>query len=130
MMRIGSMLSDIMRSLVRRPFTERYPFVVKPAPERTRGRLEWDSAKCTGCMLCVKDCPADAIQVTVVDRAAKKFIFKYRTDRCVYCGQCVVSCKPGALSMPSDHWHLASASKEPFLVTAGQHDASAVRQQG
>ena len=47
MMRIGSMLGDIMRSLVRRPFTERYPFVVQPAPERTRGRLEWDEEKCT-----------------------------------------------------------------------------------
>ena len=121
MMRIGSMLSDIMRSLVRRPFTERYPFVVRPAPERTRGRLEWDAEKCTGCMLCVKDCPADAIQVTVIDRAAKKFIFRYRTDRCVYCGQCVVSCKPGALSMSAEHWHLSSTTKESFSVVYQNH---------
>ncbi len=124
MMRIGSMLSDIMRSLVRRPFTERYPFVVKPAPERTRGRLEWDAEKCTGCMLCVKDCPADAIQVTVVDRAAKKLIFRYRTDRCVYCGQCVVSCKPGALSMSPEHWHLSSTTKESFSVVYQNHQGS------
>jgi formate hydrogenlyase subunit 6/NADH:ubiquinone oxidoreductase subunit I len=125
MMRIGSMLSDIMRSLVRRPFTERYPFVVKPAPERTRGRLEWEAAKCTGCMLCVKDCPADAIQITVVDRAAKKFIFRYRTDRCVYCGQCVVSCRPGALAMSPKHWHLSSTSKESFALVYGDHEEAA-----
>ncbi len=114
MMRIGSMLSDITRSLFRKPFTERYPFVVRPAPERTRGQLVWDGAKCTGCMLCVKDCPADAIQITVVDRAARKYIFRYRTDRCVYCGQCVESCKPVALSMSSELWHLSSTSKESF----------------
>jgi len=121
MMRIGSMLGDIMRSLVRRPFTERYPFVTRPAPERTRGRLEWDAGKCTGCMLCVKDCPADAIRVTVVDRAARRFTFAYRTDRCVYCGQCVVSCKPGALSMSSAQWHLSSTRKEDFSLFYGDH---------
>ena len=122
MMRIGSMLSDIMRSLVRRPFTERYPFVTRPSPERTRGRLEWDAGKCTGCMLCAKDCPADAIRVTVVDRAARKFTFAYRTDRCIYCSQCVVSCKPGALSMSSERWHLSSTSKEAFSVLYDDHE--------
>jgi formate hydrogenlyase subunit 6/NADH:ubiquinone oxidoreductase subunit I len=120
MMRIGSMLSDIMRSLVRKPFTVRYPFVARPAPERTRGSLEWDREKCNGCMLCAKDCPADAIQVTVVDRAAKKFRFSYRTDRCVYCGQCVISCRPGALSMSPVRWHLSSPTKESFVVNMGE----------
>ena len=120
MIRIGSMLGDITRSLFRRPFTERYPFVVKPAPDRTRGELLWESSKCTGCMLCVRDCPADAISVTVLDRAAKKFIFRYRTDRCIYCGQCVVSCKPGALSMSASKWHFASVSKESFFITRGE----------
>ena len=57
MMRIASMLSDVMRSLFKQPFTERYPFVVRPAPERTRGKLVWDGAKCTGCMLCVQGLP-------------------------------------------------------------------------
>lgn len=118
------MLGDVARSLVRRPFTERYPFVVRPAPERTRGRLEWDEALCTGCVLCVKDCPADAIQITVVDRAAKKFIFRYRTDRCVYCGQCVVSCRPKALLMSPVHWHLASTTKESFAVAYGENQES------
>ena len=120
MMRIASMLSDITRSLFRRPFTERYPFVVKPAPERTRGELLWEAARCTGCMLCVRDCPADAIKVTVVDRAAKKFTFRYRQDRCIYCGQCVVSCRPGALSMSPERWHLASTSKDSFSVVYGE----------
>ncbi len=120
MMRVGSMLSDIMRSLFHRPFTVRYPFVVTPVPDRTRGELAWDAAKCTACMLCVRDCPADAIRVTVVDRAAKKYVMRYRTDRCIYCGQCVVSCKQGALAMSPERWHLSSASKDSFALVYGE----------
>jgi formate hydrogenlyase subunit 6/NADH:ubiquinone oxidoreductase subunit I len=122
-MKIASMLNDVFRSLFKRPFTERYPFEVKPAPERTRGRVEWDGEKCTGCMMCSRDCPAQAIEVEVVDRAAKKFIFHYRTDRCIYCAQCVVSCRPGALSMSNEKWHLASTGKEPFFVVYGKESA-------
>jgi formate hydrogenlyase subunit 6/NADH:ubiquinone oxidoreductase subunit I len=120
MMRIGSMFNDVFLSLFKRPFTERYPFVVRPVPERTRGRLAYEMSKCTGCMLCVRDCPADAISVTVVDRAAKKFVFRYRTDRCIYCAQCVASCKPQALSMSRDDWHLAATDKGPFTVVYGE----------
>jgi len=120
MIRIGAMLGDITRSFMRKPVTERYPFVVLPVSKRTRGRLEWDEALCTGCMLCVKDCPAEAIQITVVDRAAKKFTFRYRTDRCVYCGQCVESCRPKALAMSPLNWHLASTTKESFAVVYGE----------
>ncbi len=120
MMRIGSMFSDVLASLFTRPFTVRYPFVVVPAPRSTRGALDYDMGKCTGCMACVRDCPADAIQVKVVDRAAKKFIFRYRTDRCIYCGQCVSSCKTDALSMSADRWHLASADRKPFSVVYGE----------
>jgi len=127
MIRIGSMLGDIMRSLLRRPFTERYPYVVRPAPSRTRGELVWDGDRCTACMLCVKDCPADAIRVTVVDRASKKYSFMYRTDRCIYCGQCVVSCKPNALSLSPQKWHLSSTSREAFVLTWTNREKTADR---
>lgn len=124
-MRLASMLNDVFVSLFKRPFTERYPYVTRPAPERMRGRLEWDASKCTGCLLCVKDCPADAIDVKIIDRAAKRFTFKYRTDRCIYCAQCVESCRPGALSMSRENWHLAATSKEPFYVVYGEKEPAA-----
>ncbi len=120
--RIGSMLGDVTRSLFKRPFTERYPFVVKPVPERTRGRLVYDMSRCNGCLSCERDCPADAIKVTVVDRNAKKFIFRYRTDRCIYCAQCVASCRPKALSMSPEDWHLAATDKAPFSVVYGEDE--------
>ena len=108
------MLTDVFASIFKRPFTELYPYQVKAAPVRLRGKLLWDESKCDGCKLCVRDCPARAIEVEVVDRAAKKYAYHYRVDRCVYCAQCVVSCKEGALSMSSTEYHLASTDKAAF----------------
>jgi formate hydrogenlyase subunit 6/NADH:ubiquinone oxidoreductase subunit I len=113
-MKIASMLNDVFVSLFKRPFTERYPYRVRPAPQRLRGKLLWEESKCKGCMLCVRDCPALAIQIEVVDRAAKKYSFTYHIDRCIYCAQCVASCKEDALSMSSTLYHLASTEKKTF----------------
>jgi formate hydrogenlyase subunit 6/NADH:ubiquinone oxidoreductase subunit I len=108
------MLNDVFVSLFKRPFTERYPYKVKPASANLRGKLLWDEEKCDGCKLCVRDCPAKAIEVEVVDRAAKKFAYHYRMDRCIYCAQCVTSCPEGALTMSSSLYHLASTDKADF----------------
>jgi formate hydrogenlyase subunit 6/NADH:ubiquinone oxidoreductase subunit I len=113
-MKIASMFNDVFVSLFKRPFTERYPYVVRAAPARLRGKLLWDESKCDGCKLCVRDCPARAIEVEVVDRVAKTYAYHYRVDRCIYCAQCVVSCKEGALSMSSTLYHLASTDKGTF----------------
>ena len=113
-MKIASMLNDVFLSLFRRPFTELYPYAVKPAPARLRGKLLWEEEKCKACMLCVRDCPAQAIQIEVADRASRKYVFHYHMDRCIYCAQCVASCKEEALSMSSTLYHLASADKATF----------------
>jgi formate hydrogenlyase subunit 6/NADH:ubiquinone oxidoreductase subunit I len=108
------MLNDVFASLFKRPFTELYPYSVKPAPNRLRGKLLWEEEKCDGCKLCVRDCPAKAIEIDVADRAAKKFVFHYHMDRCIYCAQCVESCPEGALTMSSTLYHLASTDKADF----------------
>jgi formate hydrogenlyase subunit 6/NADH:ubiquinone oxidoreductase subunit I len=108
------MLNDVFASLFKRPFTERYPYKVRPAPARLRGKLLWDQGKCKGCMLCVRDCPARAIEIEVADRAARKYVFSYRIDRCIYCAQCVASCREGALTMSSELYHLASTDTKDF----------------
>jgi formate hydrogenlyase subunit 6/NADH:ubiquinone oxidoreductase subunit I len=118
-MKIGAMLGDVFRSLFRRPVTRQYPFERKAAPQRLRGKLHWDPEKCTGCLLCVKDCPAQAIEVFMVDKANKRFVMRYHLDRCTYCAQCVISCRPGALVMSNDEWELAATTKEPFTVYYG-----------
>jgi formate hydrogenlyase subunit 6/NADH:ubiquinone oxidoreductase subunit I len=121
-MRIGAMLGDITRSLFKRPVTELYPFERRPAPERLRGQLMFDAAKCTGCKICVRDCPAAAIEIAIVDKATKRFVMKFRADRCTYCAQCVVSCNFDSLSMSHEQWELAALTLAPFAHSFGREE--------
>jgi formate hydrogenlyase subunit 6/NADH:ubiquinone oxidoreductase subunit I len=121
-MRIGAMLGDISRSLFKRPVTELYPFERRPAPERLRGQLVFDATKCTGCKICVRDCPAAAIEIAVVDKATKRFVMKFHSDRCTYCAQCVVSCNFDSISMSHEQWELAALSRAPFALVFGREE--------
>ncbi len=121
-MRIGGMWHDAVRALLQRPITQRYPFERLAAPERFRSKLQWDLEQCTGCGLCVKDCPANAIEVVALDRKAKRFVFRYHVDHCTFCGQCVETCPRGCLSMPQDDWELAAPDRSEFEVYYGKAD--------
>jgi len=121
-MKLGAMLGNVLTSLFRKPATQKYPFEKLQAPERLRGRLVWDPSKCTGCQLCVKDCPSNAVELIVLDKAAKRFVLRYDIDRCTYCGQCVENCRFKCLEMSSEDWELASIQKQPFTVYYG-HDS-------
>jgi formate hydrogenlyase subunit 6/NADH:ubiquinone oxidoreductase subunit I len=119
-MRIGAMLGDVSRSLFKKPVTELYPFERRPAPERLRGQLTFDAAKCTGCKICVRDCPAFAIELHVVDKATKRFVMTFHTDRCTFCAQCVVSCNFDALGMSHERWELAALDRASFATQLGR----------
>jgi formate hydrogenlyase subunit 6/NADH:ubiquinone oxidoreductase subunit I len=118
-MKFGVMWSDTFKSLFKRPVTQKYPFVRLDAPERLRSKLHWDPSKCTGCALCSKDCPAEAIEIITIDKKAKKFVFKYQIDSCTFCAQCVESCKQACLEMANDEWELAALSRDAFTVYYG-----------
>ncbi len=121
-MKIGAMIGDVITSLFKRPATERYPFERKPAPARLRGKLWWDPEKCTGCQLCVKDCPSEALELITLDRVAKKFVMRYHADRCTYCGQCVENCRFDCLGMSNEQWELAALGRQPFEVYYGREE--------
>lgn len=115
-MKLGAMLGDVTTSLFRAPVTRKYPFERKEAPERLRGALQFVNREtCTGCGLCAKDCPAGAIDVIVLDKAAKRFVIDYHVDRCTFCAQCVHSCNHGCLAMSPAVWELAALQPEAFL---------------
>ena len=118
-MKFGMMLSDVAKSLFRRPATELYPAERQRNPARLRSFLKLNQDKCTGCGLCAMDCPSKAIQVTMLDRKEKRFVYTYHADQCLFCGQCVESCRQGSLSMVNDQWELAALDKKPFFVNFG-----------
>ena len=121
-MKITSMLRDVLRSLWQRPVTEQYPFTRRPTPARLRGQLHYDPEKCTGCCLCMKECPADALELITIDKKAKQFVMRYHADRCTYCAQCVQNCRFDCLSMSPDEWELAATSKNPFTIYYGEEE--------
>lgn len=121
-MKVGSMLKDILISFFSKPNTEKYPFERPEIADRFRGKLFFDPSKCTGCNLCSKDCPAKALEIIIIDRAAKRFVARYNIDKCIYCAQCIQSCKFKCIGLSKEDWELASLDKEPFTVRYGKEE--------
>ena len=121
-MKIRTMLQDILRSLFHKPITESYPAQHQSTPEQLRGKLHWNPDNCTGCCLCVKDCPSNAIDLITIDKANKRFVMRYDAGRCTYCAQCVQNCRFNCLEMSSEDWELAATETTPFIVTYGREE--------
>ena len=65
------------------------------------------------------DCPAQAIEIVVIDKKAKRFVMRYHEDRCTFCAQCVYSCRQGSLEMSNEIWEMAALSKDAFTIYTG-----------
>jgi len=118
--RPATLLRDVMTSLLHRPITVLYPAERRAVPAALRGALTWTPDKCTGCGLCVKDCPSNAIELITLDKAAKRFVIRYHVDRCAFCAQCVQNCRFKCLEMSPGQWELAALNKQPFTVLLGE----------
>jgi len=129
-MKIASMFSDVLESLVKAPATQRYPVERTETPALLRGHLHWDPADCIGCSLCARDCPANALEFHVLDKKEKRFVLRYHLDRCIFCGQCVASCRRGCLELSSLEWEMATLSQNGFTIDHGEkNDIAAFNEQ-
>jgi len=113
MTKAAKMLKEVLRSVGKKAATVRYPFVKVTMPPDFRGKLVFDPAKCIGCKLCMRDCPAAAIEIVKV--GDKKFEAHVDVGKCIACGQCVDSCPKAALRLTGD-FELAQLSRGKLRV--------------
>jgi formate hydrogenlyase subunit 6/NADH:ubiquinone oxidoreductase subunit I len=123
-MKFATMFRDILESFSKKPATRLYPAERVAPPQRYRGRLFYNPAQCTGCRLCVLDCPSKAIELVILDRAAKRYVLKYHMDRCIYCGQCVVNCKFKCIGLSNEDWEHALVEKSFTTLNGKEEDVA------
>lgn len=97
-----NMLKIIMKNFFHKPVTRLYPDYERPAFERSRGRIVFDSESCILCSICARKCPADAI---TVNRPSGEW--KLDAFRCIICGECVSSCPKRCIVMSNERRHSA-----------------------
>ena len=114
-------LTVTLKTMMRSPVTGQYPNPNKrlPVQERFMGfpALLWDYTAdepyCTGCMVCVRECPTQCMSAQMKDNPQhaegkskrRKIIdeFGINLNRCILCGICVDVCNFDAIEMSHEH---------------------------
>jgi len=97
-MSLFSMTGLVMKWLLRKPYTSRYPFEPRQPILGSRGTLDVNLTDCTFCTLCAKRCPTQAIEV---DRPNRRWTIDRL--RCISCDCCVEVCPKDCLVLSTAH---------------------------
>lgn len=68
-----------------------------PTPARYRGKIVYDRDSCIGCKICIRVCPANAIEFIPETKRVRIWV-----TQCVFCAQCNDVCPKGSLHMSSE----------------------------
>ncbi|MEE8417351.1 MAG: NADH-quinone oxidoreductase subunit I [candidate division Zixibacteria bacterium] len=94
--------------LPRKSVTLQYPDERWPMPERSRGVVvllsdpETGKLNCTACLICMKQCPVNAMYITQEkDEAGKRYPGEFKIDNtiCCFCGICEEVCNFDAIKL-------------------------------
>jgi len=118
---------ELLKQLFKKPATNVFPFTYYPdsilkllekvekgeakinppveIPKNFRGKIVYDRDECIGCKLCIKVCPAEAIEF-IPDK--KKI--RIHIDHCIFCSQCNDICPVKCLNM-SEEFLLADTDR-------------------
>ncbi len=133
------MLKEILVQSVKKPVTNLFPAarlpnsitgflgsvaegkaeIIPPVaePKAFRGKIVYDRSTCNGCGLCLKVCPAHAIEQVVYppvtvrvtdaegnvsEKVKKEKRIRIYVANCIFCGQCTDICSKNALSMSNE----------------------------
>jgi formate hydrogenlyase subunit 6/NADH:ubiquinone oxidoreductase subunit I len=82
-------------------------------PKDFRGKILYDREACIGCQMCIKVCPAMAIENIPEERKVKFYM-----SRCTFCALCTEICPKNCIKM-SDTFIMANLDKygEDMIVT-------------
>lgn len=138
-----TMVFELLKQLFRKPATNKFPVKYTPKsvtetmkkvekgevkinppveiPPNFRGKVSYDRDKCIGCGICVKVCPAKAIELVPDEKAvtsnnkdgakpAAPMKIRIYISRCTFCSQCVDVCPKKCLGM-SGEFLLADADR-------------------
>ena len=124
---IGNMLKNLARP--KKMLTLNYPEEKYEYGPRFKGNhvltVKKDgSLRCTACMLCATNCPADCIKITAaehVDPTVEKYPIAYEIDilRCVFCGFCEEACPVDAIRMGPE-WQTPALNGGNFMYDIKQ----------
>jgi len=126
--RISPIFKRAASHIFTKPATTKYPFEKPQLPGDARCKTVYEIKSCnvidigagkggptldvksivgSNCRVCVRDCPAGAIEIVEAEGKKRPQI---RFDKCIFCHQCVESCPRGAIKS-SIFYELATTDK-------------------
>ena len=81
-------------------------------PSTYQGRVALDMARCRGCGLCVRACPAGALELTNLDEGG--LCMRLYHERCALCGICELACPAEAIHRTAD---VVAAEADPARLS-------------